>query len=332
VLLKEKQDKLIEEETQIHKRLEELKDKEKELLKTTRPRVKLQKTNGKSKELKFRVSPDKISIGKKLGSGGSGAIVYSCIVDGWVCAMKQLQSSNKIEVESFEREMAMLYELPKHPNIVQYLFHCTLNGNMCLFMTQYDSTLKDIIDEKVKSNESFSEYEICSISKKIMLGIQHLHKHDIIHRDIKTQNIYCTVTTTGLQEVVIADFDTAKHIGKTCLSTIGTLGYMAPEVFDNTELKSYSYSADIFSFGMVLYSLLSLKEPFYNIDNPFRIYEAMKNGQCPLIEEEKMKNYSSGLIRLHKSCTQLQPDLRPTTSGVLIILEQALLACQQTPS
>lgn len=63
----------------------------------------------------------------------------------------------------------------------------------------------------------------------------------------KAENIYCTPDSCGnLKEVVVADFDTAKRTqGTTALSTIGTLGYMAPEVFDNSNVEgSYSFSAD----------------------------------------------------------------------------------------
>lgn len=102
----------------------------------------------KGKELKFRVNINKISIGERLGSGGSGAIVYSCIVDGkyfynnkiiiyiiinfekgWVCALKQLNSENEKEREAFEREMAILQSLPSHPNVVK----CNENFNYKFF-------------------------------------------------------------------------------------------------------------------------------------------------------------------------------------------------------
>lgn len=65
------------------------------------------------------------------------------------------------------------------------LFHSVIDGKLCLFMTKYSSTLQQIIEKKKKTGQVFSEIEICNIVKKILCGIQFLHKNNIIHRDIK---------------------------------------------------------------------------------------------------------------------------------------------------
>lgn len=74
--------------------------------------------------------------------------------------------------------------------MIKDLFHCIIDGKMCLFMTQYATTLQKIIQKKLDTDEPFNESEICSISKKIILGIQFLHKNEIIHRDIKVRRYF----------------------------------------------------------------------------------------------------------------------------------------------
>jgi len=237
--------------------------------------------------------------------------------------MKQLASEQKVDMESFEREMLLLYRLPPHPNIVRYLFHSTVNGKLCLFMTRHSSTLQEKIHTRYEKNEDFSENSIRSIGCKIISGIKFLHSNHIIHRDIKTENIYYTSGSDGdLKEVVIADFDSATTRTSNVQSTIGTLGYMAPEVFNSKEIGTgYSNSADIFSFGMVLYSLITLREPFYHVTNPFQIYIDLKNNVCPMLDDSHISKYSAELLQLHRDCIQLDPECRPTPATILEILQ-----------
>jgi len=324
--------KLTEEEERIQKRVDALYEKEKELLRScsvleetcsgkskskTRTRI-----SGNSKKIpKIVVDTGNIVICDRIGSGCSGAVVYSCLVDGWQCAMKQLASENKADTENFEKEMNILYNLPSHPNIVRYLFHRRIRGRICLFMTRYDSTLQSIIRKRRESQSYFTFSQICFIGSQILEGIAFLHKHQIIHRDIKTENIYVSTSHEGtMKEVVIADFDSAKRIGvgTTLQSTIGTFGYMAPEVYKRNVKDSLGYTnnADVFSFGMVLYSLISLEEPYSHISNPFNIYQAIQNGENPLLSEEQKVRYHSGIFLLYQACTHADPDQRPLVSVI----------------
>mmetsp|Transcript_9087 Transcript_9087/g.11243 ORF Transcript_9087/g.11243 Transcript_9087/m.11243 type:complete len:88 (-) Transcript_9087:21-284(-) len=79
---------------------------------------------------------------------------------------------------------------------------------------------------------------------------------------------------------------------------------------------------------MVLYSMIAMQEPFKEIDNPFRIYEAIYKEQFPLISKEKEDSYSVGLIKLHRSCIRVKSDQRPCTSEILIVLDQLLWAIE----
>jgi len=235
--------------------------------------------------------------------------------------MKQLASESKTDTENFEREMNILYNLPPHPNIVRYLFHKTIQGRICLFMTRYDCTLQTIIRKRRENQNYFSLEQICFIANKVLEGIRFLHQHQIIHRDIKTENVYVSMSYEGaMKEVVIADFDSAKRIGvgTTLQSTIGTFGYMAPEVYQRNlkDVSGYTSNADVFSFGMVLYSLMSLEEPYSHIPNPFNIYQAIQKGEMPLLSEEQKKRYHSGIFLLYQACTRVDPEERPLMSVI----------------
>lgn len=128
-----------------------------------------------------------IEICQQIGCGASSAGVYMCIVDGWSCAMKQLKRElvGQIDIKCFEREMDILYRLPPHPNIVRYLFHTTHGTELCLFMQLYSGTLRDLLDEHRKAQKLFDAQLIAEMALEIACGIQFLHQHNVIHRDIK---------------------------------------------------------------------------------------------------------------------------------------------------
>lgn len=128
-----------------------------------------------------------IEICQQIGCGASSAGVYMCIVDGWSCAMKQLKRElvGQIDIKCFEREMDILYRLPPHPNIVRYLFHTTHGTELCLFMQLYSGTLRDLLDEHRTKQKLFDAELIAEMALEIACGIQFLHQHNVIHRDIK---------------------------------------------------------------------------------------------------------------------------------------------------
>ena len=128
-----------------------------------------------------------IEICQQIGHGGSSAGVFLVIVDGWSCAMKQLKRElvSQIDIRCFEREMDILYRLPSHPTIVRYLFHTSIGSELCLFMQLYSGTLREYLDNRRKLNQLLPVEAISKMALEIASGIQFLHSHGVIHRDIK---------------------------------------------------------------------------------------------------------------------------------------------------
>ncbi len=147
--------------------------------------------------------------------------------------------------------------------------------------------------EKLIEKDSPSIKKILDIAIQGCEGLATAHKKDIIHRDIKSENIM--ITNEGL--VKIMDFGIAKLKGATKLtssdSTLGTVAYMSPEQTAGEEVDQRS---DIFSFGVVLYQLLTGQLPFKGEHQAAIIYSILNEAPEPLARYKS--NIPEGLQRI----------------------------------
>jgi len=112
---------------------------------------------------------------------------------------------------------------------------------------------------------AINEVDAKSIIHKVILGVKHMHEHKIIHRDLKLENIIVKYnkTTKQLDSIKIIDLGLGLKIDKKAKGFFGTPNYMPPEVFNKLE---YDYKFDVFSIGVILYTMLRCDFPF-NGDN-----------------------------------------------------------------
>jgi PAS domain S-box-containing protein len=185
------------------------------------------------------ISLRNVEVNEKIGGdGGSGTTVYVCTVDGWQCAVKvlSLEGLSSQQTASFESEglsmslsssfshldfflspppppVNLLESLSPHRNLVRYLFHERSKTTMRLFMKRYQNTLRGHMMERAAVELPFTYKEAISIGLDISVGLDFLHKNKIIHRDMKTDNIFVTLDgLRTLQCCSIGDMDSAKRL------------------------------------------------------------------------------------------------------------------------
>jgi NIMA (never in mitosis gene a)-related kinase len=145
-----------------------------------------------------------------------------------------------------------------HPNIVTFReVYKTKKGHLCIVMDFADGgdLAKLISDQK---GRYFSESQIMDWFTQICLGIKHVHDRKILHRDIKSQNVFVTKQNI----IKIGDFGIARvlrHTVDVSRSMVGTPYYLSPEIIEG---KPYSFKSDIWSLGVMLYELCALRPPF----------------------------------------------------------------------
>ena len=269
------------------------------------------------------INLDNIEYYDIIGDGSSEAKVYKCCVDGWRCVVKKIDKKmcSPRGKDVLRDELNLLYQLPKHPNIINYLFHKDMGNELCLFMTEYDMTLNQEILRRKETDRHFGRRRIILICKEICKGMAFLHENNIIHRDLKSHNIFINLRGKIVTDVVVGDFDVSMNsIKRRPVSCIGTPGYIAPEVLQASVCNPYDEKSDVFSFGMILYELMTLDPPYKSKKNAFMISKAILNGDKPHIDDDISDMYDE-LVDLHLICIETNPSLRFSFAEILEQLE-----------
>ncbi|KRN03840.1 Stk1 family PASTA domain-containing Ser/Thr kinase [Holzapfeliella floricola] len=196
---------------------------------------------------------------KLIGRGGMADVYLAqdIILERHVAikVMRGEFQNNSPLVRRFQREALATSEL-SHPNIVSILDISESQGMQYLVMEYIDgSNLKDYI----KENYPISMNKVINIMDQILSAIKLAHQHEVIHRDLKSQNIL--ISKTGV--VKVADFGIAISLGKNAVtqtnSLLGSVHYISPEQAKGSMATKQS---DIYSLGIILYELITGNVPF----------------------------------------------------------------------
>jgi len=162
--------------------------------------------------------------------------------------------------------------------------------------------------QKEQVKQFFKESEILSWLVQISFALQYIHKKNILHRDLKTQNIF--LTSQNL--IKIGDFGISKSLSHTldlATTAIGTPHYLSPEI---CRRQPYNHKSDIWSLGCVLYEMCALQLAF-PADNFISLVQVICRGKYRAISP----HYSSKVSDLIQVLLRPSPDRRPTAEQLL---------------
>ena len=251
---------------------------------------------------------------QQLGEGSFGkAFLCKRESDDSLCVIKQIliEGLDKKEKDDVLNESIILAKLD-HLNIIKFfeVFESNKPKHMVNIVTEYadGGDLSEKIKEKKNKNNNFTESEILDYFTQICLAIKHIHEKKIIHRDLKSGNIF--LMKNGL--VKLGDFGIAKRFQKTmdkAKTFIGTPYYLSPEIING---KPYDSKSDIWSLGVLLYEMMTFKMPFNANSLPMLSVKIMRGQYIP-----PPTIYTKDLRELVTKCLTVEPKNRPSIQEIL---------------
>jgi len=222
-------------------------------------------------------------IKSKIGTGTYG-VVYKVTKKDlnkfFVLKQISLFGLPKDQIEEVQMEATILSKL-NSKYVVQYLESFEEKNFLNIIMEYCDGgDLGQLLDKKIKKNEKqFEEEFIWKIFIQICLGLGYIHNQKILHRDLKTLNIFLTKDfDVKIGDLGVAKILTNQNFAKTF---IGTPYYLSPELCED---KPYNEKSDVWALGVILYELCTFKHPF-NAKSQAALIKKIAYGNYPPVEK-----------------------------------------------
>jgi len=214
---------------------------------------------------------------------------------------------------AFKKEAQTIANLPKHPNVIDVKNLFEENGT-AYFIMSYAKGID--LEAYLQENHPLSQKEIEEIIFPFLDGVKHIHKHNILHRDIKLAN----VLITNDKQPILIDFGTARNElmqRSKKLTAVYTEGYASLE--QHTQSKEGPYT-DIYAIGMMMYALINGITDTKLLPSSVKRFEALHSKNVSLLTFPDDKRFTKGFINAIKKALEINKEDRPQTVQELIDL------------
>lgn len=281
-----------------------------------------------SEELgKFLVDISEFEIVDQIKSGAFATVFrVREKATGQVYAAKDINAKGKklAEHEMIKRELS-IFAKTSHPTILPFRGVSLTNFEAEAYPTIFTELMANgSLGDMLRNERAGKAPESWTVTKKMIniygvcKGLEFLHSQQIIHRDVKPdnvlldENLWPRITDFGLSSIVTTS-------GKEKNMSGGTPVFIAPEIYTNSP---FGYKVDVYAFGMMLYQMIGLKEPFAEFKkNMFMIWHKILSGARPPMDERFSEQFKSLIGR----CWDRNPDTRPSFAEIIGMIESGEL-------
>ncbi|XP_072962707.1 serine/threonine-protein kinase STY13 isoform X1 [Typha angustifolia] len=266
----------------------------------------------------------KLNMGMPFAQGAFGKL-YRGTYNGEDVAIKLLERPEndperaQLMEQQFVQEVMMLATL-KHPNIVRFIGACRKRIVWCI-VTEYakGGSVRQFL---MRRQHKLVPLKLAvKQALDVARGMAYVHGLGFIHRDLKSDNLLISAD----KSIKIADFGVARIEVKTEGMTpeTGTYRWMAPEMIQH---RPYDQKVDVYSFGIVLWELITGMLPFANMTAVQAAFAVVNKGVRPVVPQDCLPSLGEIMTR----CWDANPDVRPSFTEVVIMLENAEMEIMST--
>lgn len=277
--------------------------------------------NGGQTRKEYPTTASGYELVEECGKGVSATVWRAMVKStGEEVAIKNLDLENlNCSMDEIVREAHTMRSM-NHPNLLPLYCSFVHENNLWMVMPYiHGGSVLNIM--RFKYPDGLEEPAIATIMKSVLKALDYLHKHGIIHRDIKAGNIL--LDWDG--HVMLADFGVAAQLerggswGNKLVARntfVGTPCWMAPEVMEPE--RGYDWRADIWSFGITLLELAHGHAPFAKLP-PMKVLMMTLNNPPPTLDQspDSKKHFSKAMRDIVAKCLMKSPSERPTAAQLL---------------
>ncbi|GBP17326.1 hypothetical protein EVAR_17814_1 [Eumeta japonica] len=272
------------------------------------------------------IHAEEILLGPRIGSGSFGT-VYKAHWHGPV-AVKTLnvKTPTPVQLQAFKNEVAVLRKTR----------HC----NILLFMGCVSKPSLAIVTQWCEGSSLYQHLHVLEtpipmlflidVARQTAQGMDYLHAKNIIHRDLKSNNIFLRddwsvkIGDFGLATAKVRWSETSTAGGVQWQQPTGSILWMAPEVIRMDEPNPYTFKSDVYAFGIVLFELMSGELPYKELNNKDQILWMVGRGRLRPDPRRLRQDVPQALKRLFEDCIKFDREQRPQFRQILASLESML--------
>ncbi|XP_053329435.1 serine/threonine-protein kinase A-Raf [Spea bombifrons] len=266
----------------------------------------------------WEVNPSEVVVMKRIGTGSFGT-VYRGKWHGDV-AVKILKVTNPTneQIQAFKNEMQVLRKT-RHVNILLFMGFMTRPNFAIITQWCEGSSLYrhlHVIETR------FDIFQLIDVARQTAQGMDYLHAKNIIHRDLKSNNIFLHEgLTVKIGDFGLATVKTRWSGSQQVEQPSGSILWMAPEVIRMQESSPYSFQSDVYAYGVVLYELVAGVLPYANINNRDQIIFMVGRGYLSPDLSKVSTNCPKAMKRLLVDCLKFKREERPLFPQILSSIE-----------
>lgn len=257
----------------------------------------------------YKIDYSEITIGNLIGAGSFGQ-VFAGEYKGTDIAVKKLKNQHmtKQQLSDFSKEAKVMAGL-RNPNIVLFMGVCVDPGKLCIVSELMErGDLSEVLRNK---DNMITPQMIFHMARDTLKGLQFIHSSGFVHCNLKSPNLLVDRSWN----IKITDFGLSSARDT---STDASLLWTAPEIL--TRASSHNFASDIYSFGIILWELMSRQLPWQNVA-PAAVLTKVTTGGRPAIPA----NWDAHVVTLMEACWNANPSSRPTVKVARQMLEENII-------